>query len=76
MIGHGQFITLLYAITPVFRHPTPMAEDRNLSLPRLHKIALPHVNIDVNDLKELIHTKGIDTRKSTVLAKDLILWRF
>ena len=38
------------------------------------KVALP-LNVDVDDLKELIHIKGIDTTKSTVLAKDLILWR-
>ena len=40
------------------------------------KITLPlNIDIDINDLKEVIHIKGIDTTKSTVLPKDLILWK-
>lgn len=40
------------------------------------KAALPlHVDVDVDDLREVIHIKGVDTTKSTVLAKDLILWK-
>jgi hypothetical protein len=38
------------------------------------KVALP-INVDVDDLKEVIHIKGIDTTKSIVLPKDLILWK-
>jgi hypothetical protein len=62
------------------QHPVPCEEYRILWCLFLgnkepFKVALPHVDIDVDDLKELIHTKGIDTTKSTVLANDLILWR-
>ena len=32
-------------------------------------------NNDINDLKELVHDKGIDATKNTVLAKDLKLWK-
>jgi len=40
------------------------------------KVALPlNIVVDVDDLKEAIHVKGIDTTKSTVLPKDLILWK-
>ena len=61
------------------QHPVPRQEYRTLWCLFLgdkepFKVALP-LNVDVDDLKELIHIKGIDTTKSTVLAKDLILWR-
>jgi hypothetical protein len=36
------------------------------------KVALP-LNVDVDDLKELIHIKGIDTTKSNVLSE--FLWK-
>ena len=40
------------------------------------KVDLPlNLDFDVDDLKGLIHIKAIDTTKSTVLARDLILWR-
>ena len=34
-----------------------------------------NIDIDIDDLKKVIHINGIDTTKSTVLPKDLILWK-
>ncbi|KAK2467014.1 hypothetical protein APHAL10511_001272 [Amanita phalloides] len=43
---------------------------------RPFKVTLPlNVDTDVDDLRELIHVKGINITKSTILAKDLILWK-
>lgn len=40
------------------------------------KVSLPlNIGLDIDDLKEVIRIKGIDTTKSTVLPKDLILWK-
>jgi len=40
------------------------------------KVGLPvNVYLDVDDLKQIIHTKGVNTTTSTVLPKDLILWK-
>ncbi|KAM6493374.1 hypothetical protein JOM56_011508 [Amanita muscaria] len=35
----------------------------------------PPLNFDIDNLKELIHAKGIDTTKFSVLPKDLVLWK-
>jgi hypothetical protein len=62
-------------------YPTPCKEYHSLWCFILgdrepFKVALPfNVVVDVDDLKEVIHIKGIDTTKYTVLPKDLILWK-
>jgi hypothetical protein len=63
------------------QYPTPCKEYRSLWCFILgdrepFKVVLPlNIAVDVNDLKEVIHVKGIDSTKSTVLPKDLILWK-
>ena len=63
------------------QYPTPCEEYRSLWCFILgnrepFKVALPlNIVFDLDDLKEVIHIKGIDTTKSTVLPKDLILWK-
>ncbi|KAK2467447.1 hypothetical protein APHAL10511_000302 [Amanita phalloides] len=65
----------------ITRHSYPRVEYRTLWClllgdQRPFEVTPPlNIDVDVDDLRELIHTKGIDTTKSTILAKDLVLWK-
>ena len=69
-----------YPLSSYGQLPTPCKEYRSLWCFILgdrepFKVALPLNIVDLDDLKEVIHNKGIDTTKYTVLPKDLILWK-
>jgi len=40
------------------------------------KVSLPlGADVDVDDLKQVIHVKGVDTTRYTTLPKDLVVWK-
>ena len=52
--------------------PTLKCLNEGESLPFTVK---PKVDIDITELKDLIHQKGINVTERAVLAKDLTLWK-